>query len=1397
MSDPDPLAELLGSSPTFQDVKNRARQMLVRAKTGGRLPPVLIQGETGTGKGLLARALHQASPRMAGPFIAVNCGAIPETLGESEFFGFARGAHSEARHPKVGLFQAADHGTIFLDEVGLLSAGHQARLLKVVEDRQVVPVGATRPIPVDLWVISATNADLWADVEDHKFRRDLYERLAVITFTLPPLRERANDIVPLAERFLARTCAEYGLRSKRFAPDAQRRLLEHPWPGNVRELSNVIERAALLVEADTIPGARLELTSSVSVVGLAPLGSRPLANREDRRKHLLEALEQRRGNITNAAADLGVSRKTLRDWMRQQGVYPYPGPQDLAASPPASEPAAPETTGAAAPVQGMERPGSGLSPEGSTAPPPDLPQMALRSNADIRWERRWITLLRVSFAVGNHDDVRDSTSALEIVADKVQTFGGRVIELGRTALEAAFGLDALEGAAQRAAYAALSIQRASARARERSSSTVVSRIAVHADSYLVSRMGTSIQIDQEAKQSASALLAALIAAAPPDHTVVSRKALPFLRRRFDFDRPVTAGVAGEAHLLLGRADRPAMFDRQISIFVGRESEIGLLESRWALAAQGFGQIVGIVGDPGVGKSRLIWEFLRGATSRGLVLEATSVALGRPTPYLAIIEMLRGCFGVDAGETESDIRNKVAQHLVDLDPSLAVSLPAFLSLLDVPTQNSEWDGLDPARRRRQTFDALKRLMFRESARQPLVLVFEDAHWADAETKALLETIADSLPLARVLMLVTFRPEYEHEWGNRTFYTQVRVDPLRGEGAQRFLHDLLGDHPSLDSLRTRLIEWTGGNPFFLEEALWTLLETGVLEGERRAYRMVRPVTSIAVPETVHEALAARMLRLAPSAYEVLQLAAVLGRRVPYDVLAALSASAEALDEGLKLLLAREFLTETDVGDEHEYSFRHALTQEVAYARLPEDQRRVLHARILQAMEGVYASRLDDKVADLAHHAFKGDRWQEAVGYLHRAGTRALARSANTEAATCFEQALVAVRHLSDSRENRELAIDLCFGLRNALTPLGQAQRTLEHLREAERLAGLLGDERRRGRALSFAANCLCLMADYEGAIEASRQARTYAKALGDFPLGVAAGMYLGRAAAGLGEYRRAVEVLREIAESLSGERTYDYLGLPVLPAVFARSHLVLALAELGEFDEMERWIKEAIEIAESTRHPETLLWAYVASGTARLGRGQLGPATSALEHALELYRAADIPVYFPLVNSPLGLAYAMGGRIPEGLALVEQAVERTESRRQAALLAWTLLRLGEVRVLANQPLAAAEAASRALDLFREHKERGGEAHALRLLGEIEAWRRDVGGAKAFIVQAYRLAQERGMKALAARCQLLLGMLRPPGELPSDATAHLVASTQALSSLGMDHWARLAEQAQTDRI
>ena len=236
------LAALLGDSPAMKGLRERAARLLQHPSDRGRLPLVLLQGETGTGKGLLAQALHDASPRATQPFVAENCAAIPVTLLEAKLFGYERGAFTGAREPKAGLFQAANRGTLFLDEVGDLPLELQAKLLKVLEDRAVRRLGATRTEPVDVWIISASNADLEAAVRERRFREDLYFRLAVFPLRMPPLRERGNDVILLAEHFLARHCAEYGLPAKALSPDARAALLAHPWRGNVRELTNTMER---------------------------------------------------------------------------------------------------------------------------------------------------------------------------------------------------------------------------------------------------------------------------------------------------------------------------------------------------------------------------------------------------------------------------------------------------------------------------------------------------------------------------------------------------------------------------------------------------------------------------------------------------------------------------------------------------------------------------------------------------------------------------------------------------------------------------------------------------------------------------------------------------------------------------------------------------------------------------------------------------------------------------------------------------------------------------------------------------------------------------------------------------------------------------------------------------
>src|SRR5499427_309461 len=340
---------VLGASQAIEALRANIGRILGRARASSRFPPVLIQGETGTGKGLLAAELHRTGPRAGGPFVAVNCAAIPEGLLEAELFGFERGAFTDARQAKPGLFQTANRGVLFLDEVGLLPAALQAKLLNAIEEGSVRRLGSTRSERIDVWIVSASNVDLRAAIREGGFREDLYQRLSGLTLTLPPLRERGNDIIMLAEHYLARASADYSLPTRTLTTEARACLLEYRWPGNVRELANVMERAALLSDTPQVTAATLDLKEAALTVAAAPPGPGAGAASLDEamRDHLQAVLEQTGWNITHTAAILGIARNTLRSRIRKLGIKgsgvmaPPPaaleGPA-LAATSPAMEP---------------------------------------------------------------------------------------------------------------------------------------------------------------------------------------------------------------------------------------------------------------------------------------------------------------------------------------------------------------------------------------------------------------------------------------------------------------------------------------------------------------------------------------------------------------------------------------------------------------------------------------------------------------------------------------------------------------------------------------------------------------------------------------------------------------------------------------------------------------------------------------------------------------------------------------------------------------------------------------------------------------------------------------------------------------------------------------------------
>jgi predicted ATPase len=383
--------------------------------------------------------------------------------------------------------------------------------------------------------------------------------------------------------------------------------------------------------------------------------------------------------------------------------------------------------------------------------------------------------------------------------------------------------------------------------------------------------------------------------------------------------------------------------RGLSRFVGRRAEMEALRGALEKAGRGSGHVVAVIGEPGVGKSRLFWELIRSHRTRGwLTLETSAASWGKTTAFLPVVQLLRAYFHIEDDDDPRRLREKVTGKVFALDPALAPTVPALLALLDVGVEDVGWQEIDPLQRRQSTLDAVRRLLFRESQVQPLVLVFEDLHWFDGESQAVLDSLVEGLPATRVLLLVNYRPEYECPWGSKSDYTQLRVDPLPAEGAGMLLDAVLGDGSELSLLKRLLIERTEGNPFFLEECVRTLVETRVLVGERGGYELTAPVDDIQIPATVRSILATRIDRLSSEDKSLLQIAAVIGERVPYVLLQAVAgASNDRLRSALTRLHSAEFLYEASLFPDVEYSFKHALTHDVAYLSLLHERRQGLHA------------------------------------------------------------------------------------------------------------------------------------------------------------------------------------------------------------------------------------------------------------------------------------------------------------------------------------------------------------------------------------------------------------------------------------------------------------------------
>jgi class 3 adenylate cyclase/tetratricopeptide (TPR) repeat protein len=1055
------------------------------------------------------------------------------------------------------------------------------------------------------------------------------------------------------------------------------------------------------------------------------------------------------------------------------------------------------------------------SPDSYT--PKHLAEKILTSKSALEGERKQVTVLfadlKGSMELLADRDPEEARKLLDPVLERmmeaVHRYEGTVNQVMGDGIMALFGAPvAHEDHAVRACYAALRMQdmvkRYADSVRRAEGIPIQIRVGLNSGEVVVRSIGSDLRMDYTAVGQTTHVAARMEQMAIPGSILLSSDTLALAEGYVEV-KPLgplpVKGLAAplEVYELIRAATVRSRFQaaaaRGLTRFVGRDSELDQLGQALGRARAGHGQVVAVMGDPGVGKSRLFWEFAHSHRAQGwLILESGSVSYGKATNYLPIIELFRAYFQIEPGDETRKIREKVTGKLLSLDRQLEPCVPPILWLLDVPVDDEQWERLDPPQRRQRILDGIKRLLLRESQGQPLIVLFEDLHWIDAETQALLDSLVESLPTVQMLLLVNYRPEYRHGWGSKTYYRQLQIEPLPPESTESLLEALLGHDATLAPLKRLVIERTEGNPFFIEESIRSLVETGILAGERGAYRLTRAVQGLQVPATAQAMLAARIDRLAPEDKRLLQAAAVVGTDVPVELLQAVADEPEdRLRKGLAQLQATEFLYETRLFPDPEYTFRHALTHEVAYGSLLVERRRTLHARIVGAIEALYADRLDEQIERLAHHALRGEVWDKAPTYLRQAGLKAYGRSANREAVAYFEQALAAMTHLPETPETLAKAIDVRFNLRNALFPLAESGRIGECLREAEVLARRLDDQRRLGWVSAYMSSLYQNAGGHAADVLTSAQrVEAIAETLGDPPLQVVAQYYLLLACHLSGDYRSTEHHCRRLRQSVQGEQIRERFGLAVVPAVMAGAFLARALTERGAFDEGAAQGREAVRIAETLDHPFSITWACLGLAYLNSVRGELSRAASLLERALALSREWNLAYLTPMALASLGHVCAWSGRIAEGVASLEQALSLYESAGMRLFHSISLVELGEAYLLAKRVEEARASADRAVTLACERGERGNEAWALRLLGEIASHqdRSDAATAERHYGTAVVLASQLGMRPLLARCHFSLGKLHQrTGDRPK-AQEHLATATAMYREMGMGFWLEQAE-------
>jgi class 3 adenylate cyclase/tetratricopeptide (TPR) repeat protein len=1050
--------------------------------------------------------------------------------------------------------------------------------------------------------------------------------------------------------------------------------------------------------------------------------------------------------------------------------------------------------------------------------PKHLADKILTTRSSIEGERKIVTVM---FA-----DVANSTSMFEkldpeavheimdkcfrLLLDEIHRYEGTINQFLGDGLMALFGAPiAHEDHAQRACHAALAVQKSMTQYAEslksRHGIDFRMRIGLNSGPVVVGSVGDDLRMDYTAKGDTVNLAARMEASAKPGRVLVSEHLYKQAKEFFEFERIGEVQVKGKAASVEAyRLVRPtevqtriaASTARGLARFVGRTREIESLREAFEKARAGEGQVVGIVGEAGVGKSRLLLEFKNSLPhDEYRYFEGRCLHYGGSMPYLPILDVLRSFVGVKEGEQEHEVGQKLKERVLGLDEGLRNIIPLLHELLSLKVDDEAYEKLDPKQKREKTFEGIRDLLIRGSQDQPLVLAIEDLQWIDRTTEEFLGYIIGWVPKTKILLLLLYRPEYTHQWGSKSYYNRVAVGELSMSRSAELVAAILESGDAAPELRELILGRAAGNPFFIEELTLSLLENGSIQRKGDSFFLAKDASGEQVPETIQGIIAARLDRLEESLKRIMQVAAVIGREFAFRILEMITEMKEGLKSGLVNLQGLEFIYEKSLFPELEYIFKHALTQEVAYNSLLVKRRKEIHEQIGQAVENLYADRLEEFYGMLAYHYSKSDNSMRAYKYLKLSARKAVEREALWEAFCLYRDAADTLNQFPKTLENKKELVQLLVSMATPMRMLAYPENSENYLQQCEDAAKEIGDQRTNANVKSIIGLYHCMKGDPGVGRVHQENAFRGAQKLEDAGLIVGTGYDLTVSHFIRTDMASVVDIADKILPVIAKAHWQrETFGRPVVVYSLTQAMKGYAMASLGDFPGGESFIAEALSLATELNHLGTI-------GIDELKYGWFfglkGEAQACVDHSRQAVRFMEqikSMLWLGQAYIGIGQGHYLLGKYKEAITYIEKGLGIQIKIGAQVRQARYYLFLSMIYFETGDMTKASLNAEKALRLAQRWGELEHEALSKIMLGRLAARgdRFSITEAEQFVLEGIRILQDQRLKPHAAIGYLHLGELYLDVGHTEKAYQPLNEAQVMFREMGMDYWPGKARNA-----